>query len=144
MLFRSSDSECVGFSQWIELIKRMRLKQSTLIFISDWRDCQEQHLDRLKQLQQHNDILAIMVTDPLEQSLPHDLASANWVVGDGRFQLNLDSQSKVNLASESLAQKAALQKQSLAKLMAMKNLPYIELDTSGNHISQLQKLVGGR
>ncbi|UGA57520.1 DUF58 domain-containing protein [Vibrio sp. VB16] len=138
------DSEDVGFDQWIERIKRMRMKQSTLIFISDWRDCQEQHLDKLKQLQQHNDILAIMVTDPLEQSLPRDLASANWVVGDGRFQINLDSLTKVKIASESLAQKATHQKQSLVKLMAVKHLPYIELDTSGDHIAQLQKLIGGR
>tara|TARA_Y100001960_G_scaffold85806_1_gene91778 strand:+ start:715 stop:1677 length:963 start_codon:yes stop_codon:yes gene_type:complete len=140
----SHDNNDVSFSRWIERIKRMGLKQSTLIFISDWRDCEEHHLDRLQQLQQHNDVLAIMVSDPLEQALPHTLADAKWVVGDGRYQLNLDSQSKVTAASESLAQKAALQKQSLAKLMAIKHLPYIEVDTSGQHVSQFQKLVGGR
>lgn len=140
----SHDSSDVTFSRWIERINRMGLKQSTLIFISDWRDCEEHHLDRLQQLQQHNDVLAIMVSDPLEQALPDILATAKWVVGDGRYQLNLDSQSKVTAASESLAQKAALQKQSLAKLMAIKHLPYIEVDTSGQHVSQFQKLVGGR
>jgi len=140
----SVDDKNVTFGHWIERIKRMGLKQSTLIFISDWNDCEEHHLDRLKQLQQHNDVLAIMVSDPMEQSLPHQLASAKWVVGDGQFQLNLDSQKKVTAANESLAQKAQLQKTSLARLMAIKNLPYIEVDTSGQHISQFQKFVGGR
>ncbi|MGC9403476.1 DUF58 domain-containing protein [Vibrio genomosp. F10 str. 9ZC157] len=139
-----NDHKEVSFERWIEQVTRMRLKQSTLIFISDWRDCQEQHLDRLKQLQQHNDILAIMVSDPLEQSLPQHIAKANWIVGDGSFQINLDSASKVSMASESLSQRSERKKQSLAQLMAMKHLPYIELDTSGDHISQLQKRVVGR
>lgn len=140
----SLDSDKVTFSKWIELIKRMKLKQSTLIFISDWRDCEEHHLDHLKQLQQHNDVLAVMVSDPLEQSLPQDLAKVKWVIGDGRYQLNLDSKAKVDAASASLVEKAQLQRQSLAQLMAIKKLPHIEIDTTGDHITQFQKLVGGR
>ncbi len=136
----SSDSEQVTFSKWIELIKRMKLKQSTLIFISDWHDCEEHHLDHLKQLQQHNDVLAVMIGDPLEQSLPHNLAKMKWVIGDGRYQLNLDSKTKVDVASTSLVEKAHQQRQ----LMVLKKLPHIELDTTGDHITQFQKLVGGR
>ncbi|AEX24228.1 DUF58 domain-containing protein [Vibrio sp. EJY3] len=140
----SVDSEKVTFSRWVELIKRMKLKQSTLIFISDWSDCEEQHLDHLKQLQQHNDILAVMVSDPLEQTLPDDLATSKWVVGDGQYQLNLDSKAKVEAASAKLEAKTDVQRQSLAQLMAIKHLPYIELDTTGQHVKEFQKLVGGR
>ncbi|WP_407544289.1 DUF58 domain-containing protein, partial [Vibrio parahaemolyticus] len=140
----SRDGEKVTFSQWIELIKRMKLKQSTLIFISDWSDCEEHHLDHLKQLQQHNDVLAVMVSDPLEQALPDDLAKSKWVVGDGQYQLNLDSKAKVEAASAKLEARTSLQRQSLSQLMAMKHLPHIELDTTGEHIKQFQKLVGGR
>jgi hypothetical protein len=85
-----------------------------------------------------------MVSDPLEQSLPQDLAKVKWVIGDGRYQLNLDSKAKVDAASASLVEKAQLQRQSLAQLMAIKKLPHIEIDTSGDHITQFQKLVGGR
>lgn len=134
----------VSFSRWIEMIKRLKPKQSTLIFISDWRDCEEHHLDHLKQLQQNNDVLAVMVSDPLEQSLPRDMAKLKWVVGDGQYQLNLDSTAKVEAASSSLKDKADQQRQSLSKLMAIKRLPHIEIDTSGEHITQFQKLVGGR
>lgn len=140
----SMDSDKVTFSKWIELIKRMKLKQSTLIFISDWSDCEEHHLDHLKQLQQHNDILAVMVSDPLEQALPDDLAKSKWVIGDGQFQLNLDSNAKVEAASATLEAKADLQRQSLAQLMAIKHLPHIELNTTGDHIKEFQKRVGGR
>ncbi|MBU2899079.1 DUF58 domain-containing protein [Vibrio hepatarius] len=140
----SRNSDNVSFGQWIALIKRMKLKQSTYIIISDWRDCEEHHLDHLKQLQQHNDVLAVTISDPLEQSLPQDLANINWVIGDGYHQLNLDSQAKVSMARASLEEKTQTQRKSLVELMAMKRLPHIELNTSGEHIAQFQKLVGGR
>ncbi|NIY82245.1 DUF58 domain-containing protein [Vibrio hepatarius] len=138
------NSEHVSFSRWLEQVKRMKLKQSTIIFISDWHDCEDHHLDHLKQLQQHNDVLAVMVSDPFEQSLPKDLASLKWVVGDGRYQLNLDSKAKVETASLHLAERMAQQRQSLTQLMSIKKLPHIELDTSGEHIAKFQQLVGGR
>lgn len=140
----STDSEKVTFSNWVELIKRMKPKQSTLIIISDWRDCAEHHLDHLKQLQQHNDILAVMVSDPLEQTLPDDLAKSKWVVGDGRYQLNLDSDAKVVAANAELEIKTNFQRQSLTQLMAIKQLPHIELDTAGKHVKAFQQQVGGR
>ncbi|TOM86945.1 DUF58 domain-containing protein, partial [Vibrio parahaemolyticus] len=78
--------------------------------------CEEHHLDHLKQLQQHNDVLAVMVSDPLEQALPDDLAKSKWVVGDGQYQLNLDSQAKVEAASAKLEARTSLQRQSLSQL----------------------------
>ncbi|MBC7002322.1 DUF58 domain-containing protein [Photobacterium sp. BZF1] len=138
----STNSDKVSFSLWLEQLKRMNLSQSTLVFITDWRDCEEQHLDLLKQFQMHNDVLAVMVNDPLEQTLPDELAKSNWVVGDGQYQLTLDSQEKIASASASLAEQSLLTRQSLTRLMALKSLPFIELDTSGSHISQFQRLVG--
>ncbi|MBY5946885.1 DUF58 domain-containing protein [Photobacterium rosenbergii] len=138
----STNSDKVSFSLWLEQLKRMNLSQSTLVFITDWRDCEEQHLDLIKQFQMHNDVLAVMVNDPLEQTLPDELAKSNWVVGDGQYQLTLDSQEKIASASASLAEQSLLTRQSLIRLMALKSLPFIELDTSGSHISQFQRLVG--
>lgn len=141
---KAVDDEAVGFPAWLALMNKMKLKQSTLIVISDWADCSEAHLNHLKQLQQHNDVLAIMVTDPLEQTLPVSIATDKWVVGDGRFQLNLDCSTKVSSANQHLADRFDAQRQSISQLMAMKGLPYIQLDTQGHHIQQFQKLVGGR
>ena len=60
------------------------------------------------------------------------------------LELNLDSKAKVEAASAKLEARTSLQRQSLSQLMAMKHLPHIELDTTGEHIKQFQKLVGGR
>lgn len=138
------DSENVSFGSMVAQLSRMKLKQSTLVIISDWHDCEDHHLDHLKQMQQHNDVLAIQVSDPLEQSLPKELVQSKWVVGDGRHQLNLDSANKLQSANQHLKEKTESQRSSLSKLMAMKKLPFIELDTSGEHISQFQKRVGGQ
>ncbi|CAM3789364.1 DUF58 domain-containing protein [Vibrio aquimaris] len=141
---QSLNSDKVDFGHWVSLLKRMKLKQSTFIIISDWRDCEDHHLDHLKQLQQHNDVLAVTISDPFEQALPKDLVKMKWVIGDGRYQLNLDNQTKVAAASAGLAEQTTKQRQSVAELMAMKRLPHIELDTSGNHIAQFKKQVGRR
>ncbi|MFV0486433.1 MAG: DUF58 domain-containing protein [Vibrio fluvialis] len=139
----SHDSEKVSFSQWVDDIRRMKLKQSTLIFISDWHGCEEHHLSYLKQIQQHNDILAVMVHDPLECMLPRSLAASRWVVGDGCYQVSLDSKKKIDVASASFEMHAHQRRQSLSQLMIMKSLPYIELDTHGEHIKQFKKRIGG-
>lgn len=140
----SQDADEVGFDKWFGLIKRMKLKQATLVFISDWHDCAQHHLDQLKQLQQHNDVMAVMVSDPFEHTLPAEIANSNWVVGDGTYQMNLDSAQKLSVASDGLAQKQDSKRQSLAKLMSMKGLPTIELSTDGSHIGKFQRQVGGR
>ncbi|MCQ1058990.1 DUF58 domain-containing protein [Photobacterium sp. ZSDE20] len=136
------NSDRVSFSLWLEQIKRMKLSQSTIVFMTDWRDCEERHLDQLKQLQIHNDVLAVLINDPLEQTLPRELAKSNWVVGDGQYQLSLDTTEKVDQASASMAARSYLTRQSLTRLMALKSLPFIELDTKGAHIAQFQRLVG--
>ncbi|MGF1686507.1 DUF58 domain-containing protein [Photobacterium japonica] len=141
---RSQDSEHVSFSHWLTQLGRMRLKQSTLVIISDWHDCDEAMLEQLKQWQQHNDVLAVQISDPLEQALPSSLAKANWVIGDGQYQMNLDSKEKVEQASEYLTAQAEQQRDALRRLMAMKRLPHIELETGGDHLNRFRQAVGER
>ncbi|WP_162048217.1 DUF58 domain-containing protein [Vibrio taketomensis] len=140
----SVDDGRVSLSHWLSLINRAKLKQSTIIVISDWHDCETTHVDQLKQLQQYNDVLAIMVSDPLERQLPERLATYGWVVGDGQYQLNINSKTKLKRASDEFAARSENKRQSLSQIMAMKKLPFIELSTRGDHIQELQKMVGGR
>ncbi len=140
----SSDSNDVYFYHQIQLLKRMKLRQSTIVVISDWHDCQEEQLEQLKQLQRHNDLLAVQVRDPMEQALPTELIDSQWVVGDGQFQMNLNNSAKLGTANEHLQQRALQSKESLTQLMAIKKLPFIELSTQGNHIEAFQQRVGGR
>jgi len=140
----SKDSQHVGLSQWIRMLQRMKLRQSTLVFISDWQGFEEQQLDQLTQLQQHNDVLTIMVSDLFERALPSSVVNSNWVVGDGTHQISVDSAKKVAVASHVLGETLDQKHKSLKRLMAIKNLPLIELTTDGQHISTFQRQVGGR
>lgn len=140
----SIDADSVSFKGWIQHLGRMKLTQSTLVLISDWQDCTAEDLNQLKQLQQHNDVLAIVIHDVAEHALPTDIASENWVLGDGTYQLNIDSRSKVKAVNAYLGKHVSEQRQGISKLMAIKQLPHIELDTSGHHIEQFTRAIGAR
>lgn len=133
----------VQFSEWIKNIAQLKLKAATIIIISDWHDTTEQDIKRLQHLQQHNDVLSILVSDPMEESLPESTAKNRWVIGDGNYQLSLDSANKVSLANESLISQTNLKRDQLVKIMAMNAMPLIELDTTGEHIKQFKRSIGG-
>ncbi|WP_394242511.1 DUF58 domain-containing protein [Vibrio astriarenae] len=139
----STDDEKLTFSRWIDELSRRALKQSTIIIVSDWSGCSADDINRLKQLQRQNDVLAIMIVDPFETELPEKIAKQSWVVGDGTYQIMLDSQHKVAKASQFLLTEKQQQILQLQQLMAAKRLPCILLSTTGDHISQYKQAVGG-
>ncbi|OEF25584.1 DUF58 domain-containing protein [Vibrio rumoiensis] len=139
----SKNISTVHFSDWLKSIAQLKLKAATIVIISDWHDTSEQDIKRLQHLQQHNDVLSILVSDPMEQSLPDHTAKSRWVIGDGQYQLSLDSQSKVSAANESLLSQSNLKRDQLVKIMAMNKMPLIELDTQGDHIKQFKRSIGG-
>lgn len=140
----SKNDNHVHFSDWVKSIAQLKLKGATIVMISDWNDATELDLKRLQHLQQHNDILSLMVSDPMEQSLPEKITHSRWVIGDGSYQLSLDTGSKVDIANETLRSTSHIKREQLAKIMAFNNLPFINLDTSGEHIKQYKRSIGGR
>ena len=139
----SKNAASVSFSDWIKHLAQLKLKAATVVIISDWHDTTEQDIKRLQHLQQHNDVLSILISDPMEESLPQSTAKNRWVIGDGNYQLSLDTADKVSLANESLASQANLKREQLVKIMAMNEMPLIELDTGGEHIKQFKCSIGG-
>ncbi|WP_162598395.1 DUF58 domain-containing protein [Vibrio rumoiensis] len=140
----SKNDNHVHFSDWVKSIAQLKLKGATIVMISDWNDATELDLKRLQHLQQHNDILSLMVSDPMEQSLPEKITHSRWVIGDGSYQLSLDTGSKVDIANETLRSTSHIKREQLAKIMAFNNLPFINLDTSGEHIKQYKRSIGGQ
>ncbi|PMH42217.1 MoxR protein [Vibrio sp. 10N.286.49.B3] len=140
----SSDSSSVRFADWIRSLLRLNLRGATLIMISDWHDCSAAQLQQLIQLQQSNDLLAVVITDPLEHALPAPLSQDSWVLSDGTYQLSIDKRNQVERINTSLISRQAEQRVKLEKLMAVKTLPYVEITTSGDHIQQFIRAVGGR
>jgi uncharacterized protein (DUF58 family) len=71
----------------LEIAERMISHDSLLVIISDFDGWNTKALASVKRLAQHNDLIAGLVFDPLEQDIA---PAANLVVSDGRFQLQLE------------------------------------------------------
>ncbi|WP_440876514.1 DUF58 domain-containing protein [Thalassotalea sp. PLHSN55] len=141
---KSSDADNVSFNDLLQSISRLKPRASTLVIISDWADCNEDDIKCLKHLQGHNNVLSLMVTDPFEQAIPKNLQSKPWVMGDGTHQLQLDSHHKINKTNQQLIEQHQQKQFQLTRLMAMQHLPLIELNTSGDHIAQFIRALGGK
>jgi len=131
------------FSHIVAQLKRISPKAGTVIIVSDWIDATQNDITMLKQLQAHNDLLCVMVSDPLEQALPSSLYSQAWVVGDGHQQISIQGQ-LLTQVNKTLADTLSSRRQNLSKIMHSQGLPLIELDTSGDHLSAFKRQVGGR
>ncbi|MFB2802618.1 DUF58 domain-containing protein, partial [Shewanella seohaensis] len=117
------------------------LKAATLVIVSDFADADNQSLKQLKYLQQHNDVLCIFISDPMETHVPEDSVSSTWVVGDGQYQLALQKGQQTAEVNKAL-QKQYLEKQTqLKNLMAMQRMPFIEIGTQGDHLLQLARTL---
>ncbi|GLT13701.1 DUF58 domain-containing protein [Vibrio algivorus] len=139
----SVDVPQVQFSDWIKRIAQLKLKATTIVIISDWHDTTEQDIKHIQHLQRHNDVLSVLISDPMEESLPQTVSKKNWVIGDGHYQLSLDTSNKVLEANKTLQAQSNLKREQLIKIMAMNKMPLIELDTSGEHIKQFKRAMGG-
>ncbi len=137
----SQSAQSQSLTHLVKHLARLHLRAATLVIFSDWLDADQQTFDHLKHLQQHNDVLSVMVTDPLEASLPQNQHS--WVLGDGEYQLNLSSAPQVERANQALSSQLEQKRSWLRELMIVKRLPYVELDTSGEHLTQFRRAIGG-
>ncbi|NOH95656.1 DUF58 domain-containing protein [Vibrio sp. 99-70-13A1] len=165
------DSDPTSFSQFVTLLGRLKLKEATIIILSDWSGATQDDLMHLKHLQKHNDVLGVLISDQLESEFPNQASSSffdvsqseslsasksepvrkpqakggpGWVVGNGELQLNLNDRQKLDLANQGLSEHQRLKKDKLIQLMAAKRLPLIEVNTSGQHVEQFKQAVGGR
>ncbi|MDN3683024.1 DUF58 domain-containing protein [Vibrio tapetis subsp. quintayensis] len=140
----SSNDSISNFSNIIKQLIRLNLRSSTLILISDWHDASERDLDALKYLQQRNDVVSVLVSDPLELKLPERLHTQPWVIGNGEQQMNISGKALVSEINQVLEHSGDTKRNRLRKLMTAKKLPFIELGTSGNHLRIFKQKVGGR
>ncbi|WP_411990965.1 DUF58 domain-containing protein [Agarivorans sp. DSG3-1] len=137
----SKDIQTSSLSASLQQLMRLKLKDNIIVILSDWQHTSEQELSQFKYLQQHNDVLAVLISDPMEYAVPSQ--SKDWVLSDGQSQINLQGAAKLAKANQQLAKQGELKHSQLKQLMALKNLPLIEVDTSGEHISQFCKSLGG-
>lgn len=130
----------ISLSDALHDLNRRKLKDSVIIIFSDWMSMSEKDTLLLKHLQKNNDVLSILISDPMEKSLDIN-STSKWVLSDGTHQINLDKKKdgvKVNQSLESHNQKRC---DTLRHLMAMKGLPFMDISTSGTHIAQFCHLL---
>lgn len=137
----SQDSGRVGFRQWMETLSQRRLKAATLVVISDFADANAQSLNQLKYLQQHNDVVSIFIADPLEVNLPEQPFASAWVVGDGQYQFALQKGQQTEDVNRHLHARYVEKQTHLKSLMAAQQMPFIEINTQGDHIVQLARTL---
>lgn len=122
-------------------LRRMSLQQpkgALIVLISDFYKFDSQSIRRVAQLKRHNDLMCIAVQDPMEQSL---LVDETLCFSDGEYQVAVDS----GLAAKIANYNSHWQKhrgEVKARLQSM-GIPYVELDTSGDHLPQLKEQLHG-
>lgn len=133
------------FSDMVKKLIQMKMKNSVIVIFSDWYGASEDDLTKLKHLQIHNDVLGVLISDPLEQSLPANFSSnyGSLTVSDGQYQLSIDGAAQVAKADKGISESYEQRIESLTHLMAIKHLPLVQIGTDGSHLSQFKKAMGG-
>ena len=108
-----------------------------LVIISDFDGWNSRALTSVKRMAQHNDLIAGLVFDPLEQDIS---PATNLVVSDGRYQMQLEPE------RESLGERFGASFDSeLAELQAelrKHGMPVLPIDTTSPVTDQLRSQLG--
>ncbi|PKH06117.1 DUF58 domain-containing protein [Moritella sp. Urea-trap-13] len=108
-----------------------------VIFIGDGNGWNEQSSQLVKNISQHNEIIACHVFDPLEQALPK---MSQMVISDGELQIQFSSQDK-NIHSK--YQSSVAQQISRYEHMARQyRIPLLPITTVLPVVQQLRKALG--
>lgn len=132
-------SNSVTFGDALTTLAKRDLRQSTVIILSDFLSLTEDEISKLKNIQRSNDLLAVRISDPMEQLIPNH---ADWVMGDGHYQFSLHQQQQISAVNQQFSKTVAKNGKALNDLMVRHNLPLVELTTDGNHLSQLKRAIG--
>ncbi|KFA98000.1 DUF58 domain-containing protein [Vibrio sp. ER1A] len=131
---RNSETERVTFNGVVQRLLRQKLKGAVIVVISDFSDFDSETRFMIRRLQAHNDLVCVSIQDPMEQEL---LIQEAICFSDGELQVAVDSsfQEKIDNYNTLWQQHHLSVKQELQSL----GIPYLQLDTSGQHFSQLKQ-----
>ncbi len=117
---------------------RLQSKNAVFILVSDLHGWSNSTVERLKQLQIHNDVFCCWVRDPLEYQLEK---IDGLIASDGQLQLEVDASAN-QLGSKYIAQAQAKQDE-LTRLLRRSGLPLLIVDTRGDELQQLKRALNG-
>ena len=122
----------------LQTLSRYLTHDSLVIVISDFDGWDDQCLSTVKAIRQSNDLIAALITDPLERSLAR---ADQLVVSDGAFQIQVESKQKA--ADARFSAKFDAQVERLGETLKRHEIPLISLTTESDISSQLLRQLGG-
>lgn len=108
-----------------------------VIYIGDGHGWSERSTELLRRMRQHNDVLAMLIEDPAEHSLP---AADEWVVSDGELQISVTGTQR-GLATR-FRESRQRERQQLHDSLARLRAPVIPIDTAREPAEQLLTALG--
>jgi len=127
-----------------DIINKILFKAQNMIthdyvvtIISDFQHLDEKGVLYLSNIARHNDVIVVMVNDPMEMDLP----SGKIPVGDGEYQVMVGDKADVR---QQFSKESALLREENLMFMRKYNIPVLELNTVDPLVDQIKKIFGRR
>jgi len=131
----SDDSD--SYNKMLATINKVSSHNGLIILIGDGHGFNDKSTDFIKQLRQHNEVIACHIFDPLELTLPK---MSQMIVSDGVKQIQFSSTHKH--VQKKYQEEIARQLESYVKAAKKYRIPLIEIDTITPVEQQLRKALG--
>jgi len=118
--------------------RRRALHDATVIVISDFDGANDATRKTVGEIARHNDVLALLVHDPLQSDLP---PTASMTVTDGELQIRLDVGR--DSVRRSLSQAAEARLKDVFVWTHELGIPVLPLSAAEDTAAQLRRLLGG-
>ena len=109
-----------------------------VIIVSDFEGWDQQCLQRIKDIRRSNDVIAALVSDPLEQAID---PAHKLVVSDGTFQLEVNSEDDTAIARYRNQYTQRLT--DLTDTLKRHDIPLLTISTASDVAAQVQRKLGG-
>lgn len=126
-----------SYNKMLATLNKVSSHNGLIILIGDGHGFNEKSTDFIKQLRQHNEVIACHIFDPLELKLPK---MSQMIVSDGVQQIQFSSEQKQIQKKYQI--EIARQLESYVKAAKKYRIPLIEIDTISPVEQQLRKALG--
>lgn len=132
-----SDDNSQSFEQALSTLDRLAKPGSLVFIISDFYDFDDRARQSLKKISRHNDIVALFVSDPLEEKAP---PPGEYTFGQGSERLQLSTGSTA--LRNAYQARFISRKERLADSLRPYAIPLIALSTHCNYFDQIRDALG--
>ncbi len=133
----ANNDDSDSYNKMLATLNKVSSHNGLIILIGDGHGFNDKSTDFIKQLRQHNEVIACHISDPLELKLPK---MSQMIVSDGVQQIQFSSEKKH--FQQNYETEIARQLESYVKAAKKYRIPLIEIDTISPVEQQLRKALG--